>query len=108
MHSPSPPPSRLEIDKDNYKLLDSTKEVSLLASSLKLFFRELPEPLITRQVRDALFACAQEQEAELGRTADKRRDPMAEGRRHAGKDFSNLPDLTVGTYSWHSNEFRQS
>ncbi len=46
---------RLEIDRDNYKSLNSTKDVSLLASTLKLFFRELPDPLISRQARDHLY-----------------------------------------------------
>ena len=45
---------RLDVDHDNYKILDSTKDVTLLASSLKLFFRELPEPLISKETRDAL------------------------------------------------------
>ena len=36
--------------------------MTLLASALKLFFRELPEPLITKDVRDELFACANEQD----------------------------------------------
>ena len=42
---------RLEIDHDNYKTLDNCKDVTLLASTLKLFFRELPEPIIPKDVR---------------------------------------------------------
>lgn len=49
---------RLEIDTDNYKSLETTKDVALLASTLKLFFRELPEPLISREVRDSLLTVA--------------------------------------------------
>ena len=42
---------RLEIDHDNYKTLDNCKDVTLLASTLKLFFRELPEPIISKEIR---------------------------------------------------------
>ena len=46
---------RLDVDMDNYKVLDSTKAVTLLASTLKLFFRELPEPLIAKETRDRCY-----------------------------------------------------
>jgi hypothetical protein len=48
---------RLEVDRDSYQLVDGVSDVSLLASALKLFFRELPDPVIDRQTRDRLYAC---------------------------------------------------
>ncbi len=51
---------RLDVDRDNWKTLETTRDVSLLASTLKLFFRELPEPLIGRETRDRLYGCAYE------------------------------------------------
>ena len=49
---------RLEIDKDNYTLLEKTKDVAVLASTLKLFFRELPESLISpglgKEIRETI------------------------------------------------------
>ncbi len=39
-------------------MLESTKDVALLASTLKLFFRELPEPLIPKLIRDELYETA--------------------------------------------------
>ena len=47
---------RLAIDQGEYKHLDNCKDVSLLCSAFKLFLRELPVPLITREARKALFA----------------------------------------------------
>ena len=47
---------RLEIDQGNYKSLDNCKDVSLLASAFKLFLRELPEPLITKEMRQFLVS----------------------------------------------------
>ena len=53
---------RLEIDKDNYQFLKTTakeKDVAVLSSALKLFFRELPQPLISialsDEIRKAVF-----------------------------------------------------
>jgi hypothetical protein len=42
---------RFEIDRENYGCLN-TNDVTLLASTLKLFFRELPEPLISKEVNN--------------------------------------------------------
>ena len=53
-------PARLEVDRDNFKTLEATKDVSLVASALKLFFRELPHPLIPKEARDYLHGCANE------------------------------------------------
>ena len=47
---------RLAIDQGEYKHLENCKDVSLLCSAFKLFLRELPVPLITREVRKSLFA----------------------------------------------------
>ena len=47
--------NRLAIDQGDYKPLDNCKDVSLLASAFKLFLRELPIPLITREMRKSLF-----------------------------------------------------
>ena len=47
---------RLDIDQGDYKHLDNCKDVSLLASAFKLFLRELPTPLITREMRKFLFS----------------------------------------------------
>ena len=47
--------TRLAIDQGDYKPLDNCKDVSLLASAFKLFLRELPVPLITREMRKSLF-----------------------------------------------------
>ena len=46
----------MAIDQGEYKHLDNCKDVSLLCSAFKLFLRELPVPLITREVRKSLFA----------------------------------------------------
>jgi hypothetical protein len=43
------------VDNDNYKTLEKTKDVTLLASTLKLFIRELPEPLIPKEVRNEVI-----------------------------------------------------
>ena len=43
------------MDEGDYKLLDTTKDVSLLASTLKLFLRELPEPLINKNMKEFLL-----------------------------------------------------
>ena len=57
--------------------------MSLLASALKLFFRELPDPLITRETRDSLYGCACERDADKlvakirKAIAGGMRDPMA-------------------------------
>ena len=56
---------RLEVDRDNYKTLDNTKDVSLVASALKLFFRELPDPLIPKDARDYLYGCANETDQKI-------------------------------------------
>jgi hypothetical protein len=48
--------SRLELDHLKYHVLD-TKDVTLLTSTLVLFFRELPEPLIDSNLRDELERC---------------------------------------------------
>ena len=53
---------RLEIDKDNYKMLESTSDVSLVASALKLFFRELKEPLIPREAKQLLYDSTKEKD----------------------------------------------
>ena len=45
----------MAIDQGEYKILDNCKDVSLLASAFKLFLRELPEPLIKREMKKALF-----------------------------------------------------
>ena len=47
---------RIAIDQGEYKHVDNCKDISLLASAFKLFLRELPVPLITREVRKALFS----------------------------------------------------
>ena len=54
--------SRLEIDKDNYKMLESATDVSLVASALKLFFRELKEPLIPREAKQLLYDSTKEKD----------------------------------------------
>lgn len=56
---------RFQIDKDEYKTLDSTNDVSLLASAMKLFFRELPDPMISKAVRDFMYqtVCTEKNEA---------------------------------------------
>ena len=46
---------RIAIDQGEYKHIDNCKDVSLLASAFKLFLRELPVPLITREIRKSLF-----------------------------------------------------
>ena len=48
---------RLEIDKDNYQFLKTTakeKDVAVMSSALKLFFRELPHPLISIALSDQI------------------------------------------------------
>ena len=46
---------RIAIDQGEYKYVDNCKDISLLASAFKLFLRELPIPLITREIRKSLF-----------------------------------------------------
>ena len=47
--------SRLEIDAEDYHSIEETRDVSLLTSALKLFFRELPRPLIGPRVRSSIL-----------------------------------------------------
>eukprot|EP00095_Tigriopus_kingsejongensis_P005231 maker-scaffold1237_size53912-snap-gene-0.8 protein:Tk05231 transcript:maker-scaffold1237_size53912-snap-gene-0.8-mRNA-1 annotation:"rho gtpase-activating protein 12" len=54
---------RLDIDNDKYATLDSAKDASLLASALKLFFRELPELLIPREICEKLIPCVKSKDA---------------------------------------------
>jgi hypothetical protein len=42
-------PCRLQVDHESYCCLN-TKDVTLLASALKLFLRELADPLISKEV----------------------------------------------------------
>jgi len=56
---------RLEVDeKADCAILDSTKDVYILAGALKLFFRELQEPLIPWEVVTSLFSAIQQPNAQ--------------------------------------------
>jgi len=47
---------RMAINGNNYDMLEKTKDVTLVASTLKLFFRELPQPIISETLKNKLYA----------------------------------------------------
>ena len=47
--------NRHDIDKNRYENLDNCDDPALLTSTLKLFLREMKDPLINNQVRDHLY-----------------------------------------------------
>ena len=46
----------MAINGNNYDMLEKTKDVTLVASTLKLFFRELPQPIISETLKNKLYA----------------------------------------------------
>ena len=59
---------RYEVDRGDYKCIDKCKDVTLLASAFKFFLREIqPEPLITIEARDRLYAVNVEKNVDADR-----------------------------------------
>ena len=52
---------RLQVDQGNLKILESVDDVHVLTGALKLFFRELREPLIPWEIVDKLLMAANAQ-----------------------------------------------
>ncbi len=46
----------MAINGNNYDMLEKTTDVTLVASTLKLFFRELPQPIISEALKNQLYA----------------------------------------------------
>ena len=46
---------RMAVNAANYTGLESTKDITLVTSTLKLFFRELPQPIISESLRKAVL-----------------------------------------------------